>query len=191
MRRAKIDLYAVAAAFAEGGPGAVSADDLAAAAGVAKPTLYARHRSKDELYLACLEAECERLLERLWSAYGASTGRPLEERLASPVRGMLEYAHDAPAGLRLLFGSGRPTSVAPRGRAAAVLERIHDHVAEQLRRELTEAGRDPAVSSLLAHALLGLAVGVAGDGVARSVDERAALAQRMGRMLAHGLRAAL
>ena len=43
---------------------------VAAAAGLAKPTLYARGGDKEELFALAVEAEVERLLDRLEGADG-------------------------------------------------------------------------------------------------------------------------
>jgi AcrR family transcriptional regulator len=90
--RAQLDTVALARAFAAGGP-ATPIDDVAAAAGVAKPTLYARGGSKAELFALALDAEAERLLERLDGATRASdVARVLDEH--------------PPEGLRLLLTAG-------------------------------------------------------------------------------------
>ena len=48
---------------------------MAAAAGVAKPTLYARGGDKEELFALAVEAEVERLLERLEGGVVADRAR--------------------------------------------------------------------------------------------------------------------
>src|SRR5689334_22658860 len=58
--RAQVDYSLLTPVFAAQGPSA-SVDDLARAAGLAKPTLYARVGAREELFRATLEAELERL----------------------------------------------------------------------------------------------------------------------------------
>ena len=63
--RAQLDTAALARAFAADGLHGTPIERVAAAAGVAKPTLYARGGDKEELFALAVEAEVERLLERL------------------------------------------------------------------------------------------------------------------------------
>jgi AcrR family transcriptional regulator len=111
--RAQLDTVALARAFAAGGLLGTPIDDVAAAAGVAKPTLYARGGSKEELFALAVDAEAERLLERLDGA----------ARVSDVARVLDEHP---PEGLRLLLGAGaadrllRAISI-PRPHAAALL----------------------------------------------------------------------
>ena len=68
--RAQIDTAALAAAFAADGLHGTPIDRVVAAAGVAKPTLYARGGDKEELFALAVEAEVERLLERFEGGVG-------------------------------------------------------------------------------------------------------------------------
>ena len=68
--RAQIDTTALAAAFAADGLHGTPIDRVVAAAGVAKPTLYARGGDKEELFALAVEAEVERLLERFEGGVG-------------------------------------------------------------------------------------------------------------------------
>lgn len=72
MRKVEIDTRRLVEAFAPDGLHGVGMVEIARAAGVAKPTLYRSHPSKDALFLACVEAEVERLLERLYEAWAAA-----------------------------------------------------------------------------------------------------------------------
>lgn len=62
--RASIDTAALAAAFAADGLHGTPIDRVVEAAGVARPTLYARGGDKEELFALAVEAEVERLIER-------------------------------------------------------------------------------------------------------------------------------
>jgi AcrR family transcriptional regulator len=78
--RAQLDTAALVRAFAAGGLHGTSVDAVAAAAGLAKPTLYARGGSKEALFALALDAETERLLERLDGAARVSdVARALDE----------------------------------------------------------------------------------------------------------------
>jgi AcrR family transcriptional regulator len=91
--RAQLDTVALARAFAAGGLLGTPIDAVAAAAGLAKPTLYARGGSKEELFALARDAEAERLLERLDGA----------TRVSDVARALDEHP---PEGLRLLLTTG-------------------------------------------------------------------------------------
>jgi AcrR family transcriptional regulator len=82
--RASIDTVALAAAFAEGGLHGTPIDRVVAAAGVAKPTLYARGGDKDELFGLAVEAEVERLIERFEGGVPVIAAA-LDEYVATPA----------------------------------------------------------------------------------------------------------
>jgi AcrR family transcriptional regulator len=111
--RAQLDTAALARAFAEGGLHGTSIDAVAAAAGLAKPTLYARGGDKEELFALAVETEVERLLDRL---DGVS-------RLLDLARTIDGYLLDAPEGARLLLVTGR---VGAAGRVSRSLDRVLD-----------------------------------------------------------------
>jgi AcrR family transcriptional regulator len=95
--RAQLDTAALARAFADGGLHGTSIDAVAAAVGLAKPTLYARGGDKEELFALAVEAEVERLLERL---DGVS-------RVLDLARALDDHLREAPEGMRLLLVTGR------------------------------------------------------------------------------------
>jgi AcrR family transcriptional regulator len=99
-----IDLRAVAAALAVLGTEHARGTDLARAAGVAKPTLYARFGSREALIEACVENEAEQLIE--WVAR------------ADPADAIAGYTHDS-EGWPLLLLSRHHAAIAARGRVAA------------------------------------------------------------------------
>ncbi len=91
--RAQINTAALAAAFADGGLHGTSIDRVVEAAGVARPTLYARGGDKEELFALAVEAEVERLIERFEGGVG-QIAAALDEYLDEP-------------GARLLLVSAR------------------------------------------------------------------------------------
>src|SRR3954471_22732062 len=91
--RAQLDTVALARAFAAAGLHGTSIDAVAAGSGLAKPTLYARGGSKEELFALAVDAEAERLLERLDGA-----ARP-----SDVARALDEHPRE---GLRLLLSAG-------------------------------------------------------------------------------------
>ena len=99
--RASIDTAALVRAFAAEGLHGTPIERVVAACGVAKPTLYARGGGKDELFALAVEAEVERLLDRLDGP---------------PARALDQHLRDSPDGMRLLLITGRVGS--PRAQAA-------------------------------------------------------------------------
>ena len=154
--RASLDTAALARAFAPDGLHGTPIDVVAAAAGTAKPTLYARWGDKEELFALAVEAEVERLLDRL------------DGDLIELARALDEYVRDAPDGARLLL-------VTASHRHSRVAERVE----RSLRRvslALTGAvgGED---ADLIAAALLG---------GARAVLDGAPSVERLARLLPSG-----
>src|ERR671910_782520 len=92
--RAQIDTAALVAAFAADGLHGTPVDRVVEAAGVARPTLYARGGDKEELFALAVEAEVERLIERFEGGVG-QIAAALDEYVASEP------------GARLVFVSAR------------------------------------------------------------------------------------
>jgi AcrR family transcriptional regulator len=95
--RAQLDTAALARAFADGGLHGTSIDAVAAAVGLAKPTLYARGGDKEELFALAVEAEVERLLSRLDGV----------TRVLDLARALDDHLREAPDGMRLLLVTAR------------------------------------------------------------------------------------
>jgi AcrR family transcriptional regulator len=144
--RAQIDTAALADAFAPDGLHGTSSATLAAATGVAKPTLYVHGDSKEALFLRAVEAEVERVLSRLHGA----------ESPAAVVNALLDHAAARPLGARLLNHTARHASSAIAPAVHAALNRIPDHIETGLRRD----GLDRAQAAFLARALHGAAAAV-------------------------------
>jgi AcrR family transcriptional regulator len=162
--RAQLDSSAIAAAFAPDGLHGVSAAEVARRAGVAKPTLYAHGRSKDAVFLACVEAETERLLDRLYEAEVRTRDLSARQRIAGVAQAVIEHGRDHPAAARLLHVTARHTSSTVAADVDAALARIHARVAALLRREM-----DPERLELITTALLGAAAALSTSG-ARALD---------------------
>lgn len=137
--RAQIDFSRLAPVFAAQGPGA-SVDDLARAAGLAKPTLYARVGARDDLFRATLEAELERLLARLRDAADRSRYTSLRERIGA-IASELADAPRASAELVLV--------TAP---SAAMQRRLRTAIVDGIRRDGSLPADD---ADLIALTLIG------------------------------------
>jgi AcrR family transcriptional regulator len=156
--RARLDLVALADAFAADGLHGVSSQQLADALGVAKPTLYAHGVSKQALFVLAVEAEAERVLDRLAAAERSTVGRSAHDRATAAARAVLDHAAARPAGARLLHRTAHHATSDVAAAVAATLRRIPDRIAEGLRRDLVADGLDPGAAPFLARALYGAAL---------------------------------
>lgn len=167
--RAQIDTAALADAFAGGGLHGTSSGALAAAAGVAKPTLYAHGESKEALFLRAVEAEVERVLTRLHAAEAATAGRSARDRATAAALALLDHAAARPLGARLLAHTALHDGSEVAGAVELVLRRVPDRLEASLRRDLAADGLDPAQAPWLARAVHGAAVAL---GEARAGERR-------------------
>jgi AcrR family transcriptional regulator len=180
MKRAELDLEGVVAAFAADGIHGAGTVELARAAGVAKPTLYRAHSSKDALFLACVEAEVEELLERLYAAYAKALNDSLDAVLTALARALLAHADERPAAFRLLFVTADHRRSGVAADVAGTIDRLVDRLAELLARHPAWHA-DPADAELVAGLLPAAAVNAV-----RRVEEpwdRGVMAARIAAML--------
>lgn len=154
--RARIDTAALADAFSADGLHGTSSTALAAGTGVAKPTLYVHGDSKEALFLRAVEAEVERVLDRLHAAAAATGGRSARYRATAAARALLDHA-----AAHLLARTARHESSNVAEPVARALRRVPDHIATSLRHDLREDGLDPSLAPFLARCLHGAATGVA------------------------------
>lgn len=159
--RAQIDAAALADAFAADGLHGTSADALAAAIGLAKPTLYVHGDSKSALFLRAVEAEVERVLDRLHAAEAASAGRSARDRATAAAHALLDHAAARPAGARLLAHTARHSSSPVAAAVAEALQRVPHRLEAGLRRDLAADGLDSASAPFLARAVHGAVVALA------------------------------
>lgn len=188
MRRVEIDTRRLVEVFAPDGLHGVGMVEIARATGVAKPTLYRSHPSKDALFLACVEAEVERLLERLYGAWtGALAGADADVQrsqlavaIAALARELLAYGDEQPAGFRLLFTTAAHRGSTVADDVAGTLDRIVDRLTELLARHPAWHA-DPADAELVA----GLLPAAAANALRRSEEpwNRDELAARIGALL--------
>ena len=157
---------AITTAFATDGLHGVSATEIARRAGVAKPTLYAHGRSKDSLFLACIEAEIERLLDRLYDAEVRTRELATKQRIAGIALAVIEHGREHPAAAQLLHATARHRSSSVAAQVDAALGRLPSRIAAALPREI-----GPVRAHLIATALLGAASALA---LARTPDARVA-----------------
>jgi AcrR family transcriptional regulator len=163
--RAVLDTCALADAFSTAGPASTSSTALAAALGVAKPTLYAHGQSKAALFALAVEAECERVLDRLAAVEARTAGRSARDRAVATCGALLDHAAARPAGWRLLHAHARD---------APAVRRLVGRLAAGLARDLTADGLDAREAPWLAEALWGAcgALGAARPGEPRRPPRR-------------------
>jgi AcrR family transcriptional regulator len=99
-------LDAARAVFARKGFDAANMDDIAAAAGSTKPTLYARFGSKDVLYERVVRREADEFIALILAGYEEASG-PLEEAIRGQNVIWFGFLSARPEVLQLLFAPDR------------------------------------------------------------------------------------
>ena len=153
--RARIDLAKLADAFAADGLHGTPAAAVANAVGVAKPTLYVYGTSKSTLFLLAVEAEVERVLDRLHAAERATISRSPRARATAAAHALLDHAAARPAGARLITHTARHRDSDVADAVDAALTRIPEHLTATMRRDLISHGLDATLAPHLARALHG------------------------------------
>lgn len=157
--RARLDPAAVTRAFAPSGLHGATSEAIARSAGVAKPTVYAHAGSKEAIFLACVEAEVERLLSEISQADLETRSLSARARVAALAEAIIEHGRTHPAAARLLHLTARHTGSGVATDVDAALTRLPAGIASILRRDTA-----PACAERLAPALLGAAAAIALSG---------------------------
>jgi TetR/AcrR family fatty acid metabolism transcriptional regulator len=125
-------------------------EDVAAAAGVGKGTLYRYFKDKEELYLALLELAAAGILARLKAESGSAEG--VRARLEGVVRTIVGYFDDNPH----LFDLIQHAEAMSRPEALLPWQRWRDEIVERVVEILKDAGptgaftiADPELVALL------------------------------------------
>jgi AcrR family transcriptional regulator len=176
--RARLDPAAVTRAFAPDGLHGGTSEAIARAAGVAKPTVYAHGGSKEAIFLACVEAEVERLLSDLSGADLRTRSLPARARIAALTEAVLDHGRTQPEAARLLHLTARHTGSGVAGNVDAALARLPARIASILRRDTS-----PACAERLAPALLGAAAALALRGGRNPHRDAAMLGEAFGVVL--------
>ena len=101
-RRAQL-LDAASDVFTSKGYHAAAMDDIADAAGVSKPVLYQHFPSKLDLYLALLDASCDRLIEVVESALASTSNNA--DRVVATMDAFYEFVSHSSREFRFVFES--------------------------------------------------------------------------------------
>lgn len=123
-RRAQL-LGVARTAFSTNGFHGVSMDAVAREAGVTKPILYDHFASKQDLYLALIDADASALEERVRAAINANTGN--RERIRRSFLAYFDFVDEHAEGFRLVMQE----TVSPLNVSSAV-----DHVRERILAEI-------------------------------------------------------
>jgi len=122
-QREQLILSVAGALFARDGYHGASMDEIAAAAGVSKPMLYAYFDSKEGLYVAYIELAGQELIERLDRAFA-------QEPLRLRVDAFLAFVEEHRDGWRVLWGEASASAPVAeetaqlRGRITAAVQRL-------------------------------------------------------------------
>lgn len=154
--RARLDPSAITRAFAPDGLHGATATGIARAAGVAKPTIYANGGSKDAVFLACVEAEVERLLSAISDADLHTRALSPRTRIAALCGAIIDHGRRYPDAARLLYLTARHTSSEVAVAVDAALARLPARLAAVLRHDTT-----PGCAERVAPAMLGAAAALA------------------------------
>ncbi len=156
-------LDAAVAVFSRRGYHAAAVDEIAEAAGISKPMVYAYLGTKEELFVACLRREATRLLEAVLDA--ARPGSSPREQLHRGLRAFFGFVGAHRDGWAVLYRQARGQEPFA-AEVAAMRERMVEVVAVLLSGS-TGARADDITP--IAHALVG-----AGEALADWVVDHAA-----------------
>lgn len=167
-------LDAAVAVFSRRGFHLSSMDDIAELAGVSKPMIYAYLGSKDELFIACIRREAQRLMELIAAA--VPDGAASHERLRCGLLAFFEFVTEHRDGWIVLYRQARVHGTFA-GEISAARERIIVMVAGLL---AGSSDDDSSVRAMpLAHALVGAAEALSDWGLEHPEETPNALATRL------------
>lgn len=156
-RRRPLILDAALEVYVERGYKGTSMQAVADAAGVTKPVVYECFRNKDELLLALLDREEQRLLAAVSDSFLTNTvSDNLEAVLAAGLTAFLAGARQAPNSWRVVFDSGWGSGSAVAERVRRGREMAVGQLRELVRQHMVAGGIDdierkaPVVAELIA-----------------------------------------
>lgn len=153
-------LDAAVSVFGRRGFHAASMDEIAEAAGISKPMVYAYLGAKEDLFIACLHREATRLVETVVEAVGSSE-RP-DEQLWNGLRGFFAFVGTHRDGWNVLYRQSRGREPFA-SEWAAMRGRMVDIVSGLLARAVAHAGGPggPADLEPVTYAMVGAAESMA------------------------------
>jgi len=137
--------------FAERGYEGTSVEVIADRAGVSKPILYEHFGGKEGLYAVIVDREIEHVVSLISSAISTGTAR---ERVEAAALGFLRYVEQHPQGFAILAHDA-PTA-RPGSTMSSLLNDVAERVGKVFADNFKEAGLNPRVAPIYAHALVGM-----------------------------------
>ncbi|MDT5029241.1 MAG: hypothetical protein QOE61_5667 [Micromonosporaceae bacterium] len=173
------------AVFSRRGYHPASVDEIAEAAGISKPMVYAYLGTKEELFTACLHREGARLLEAL--AEAVSQDLSPDEQLRRGLQAFFGFVAAHRDGWNVLYRQARGQEP-----FADVLAQMRTHLAEVVTDFLARARRTAGLTarpdevSTMAYAVVGAAEAVADWVVDHPDEDVEVVAERLMKVLWHG-----
>lgn len=178
-------LDAAVGVFSRRGYHPASVDEIAEAAGISKPMVYAYLGTKEELFTACLHREGARLLEAL--AEAVSQNLSPDEQLRRGLHAFFGFVAAHRDGWNVLYRQARGQEP-----FADVLAQMRTHLAEVVTDFLARARLTAGLTaradevSTMAYAVVGAAEAVADWVVDHPDEDVEVVAERLMRVLWHG-----
>ena len=138
--------------FVNHGYHAAAMDDIAERAGVSKPVLYQHFPGKLELYLALLDASCDRIIDECRRALESTHDN--KRRVAAAMAAFFDYVDGASGAFRLVFESDLTNEPEVRRQVERVTSECADLIAHVIR---DDTGLPEPAARLLAVSLVGMA----------------------------------
>ncbi|MDH3656160.1 MAG: TetR/AcrR family transcriptional regulator [Myxococcales bacterium] len=139
-------------AFAEKGYEATSVEEIASRAKVSKPIVYEHFGGKEGLYAVVVDREMEYVIGVISEALSAGSPR---ERAEQAALAFLIWVKDRPDGFAVLTHDA-PTTVVSSGGYSSLLNEVAERVSDVFAEAFKQAGYDPDVAPIYAHALIGM-----------------------------------
>ena len=138
--------------FAEKGYEATSVEEIASRAKVSKPIVYEHFGGKEGLYAVVVDREMEYVIGVISEALSAGSPR---ERAEQAALAFLTWVKDRPDGFAVLTHDA-PTTVLSSGGFSSLLNEVAERVSDVFAEAFKQAGFDPDVAPIYAHALIGM-----------------------------------
>jgi len=138
--------------FAENGYEATSVEEIASCAKVSKPIVYEHFGGKEGLYAVVVDREMEYVIGVISEALSAGSPR---ERAEQAALAFLTWVKDNPDGFAVLTHDA-PATASSSGGFSSLLNEVADRVSDVFAEAFKEAGYDPDVAPIYAHALIGM-----------------------------------
>ena len=138
--------------FAEKGYEATSVEEIASCAKVSKPIVYEHFGGKEGLYAVVVDREMEYVIGVISEALSAGSPR---ERAEQAALAFLTWVKDNPDGFAVLTHDA-PATASSSGGFSSLLNEVADRVSDVFAEAFKEAGYDPDIAPIYAHALIGM-----------------------------------